>query len=189
MISLPVYERTVGVTTSDPRADRAMAAMLPFVSRWGFPVNPEDVEEIVYAVLLYADSDSSLEEIDIAVRRQIAEYMLRTRRFQLEAYQKLEPIEAAIHAVVELLVKKDYETLELAAMSPERSVDLDHAVGEYGRTLIAPGESWWSTVTLTPVNEAAGGGVHMAAPLWTAEKGRSDLSLEARLTLDERGRY
>jgi len=55
-----VYDETVGVTTGDPRPDRAMAAMLPFVIRWGFPVNPEDVEEIVYALLLHADSDSSL---------------------------------------------------------------------------------------------------------------------------------
>jgi hypothetical protein len=166
-----------------------MAAMLPFVIRWGFPVNPEDVEEIVYAVLLHADSDSSLEEIDVAVRHQIAEYMLRMRRFQLEAYQKLEPVEAAVQAVVELLVKKDYETLELAAMTPERSADLARAVNEYGRTLVAPEPAWWSTVTLTPVDAAAGGGLHVDAPLWTAEEGRSDLSLEARLTPEERGQY
>jgi hypothetical protein len=177
------------MTTGDPRADRAMAAMLPFVIRWGFPVNPEDVEEIVYAVLLHADSESSLEEIDAAVRQQIADYMLRMRRFQLEAYRKLDPVQAAIQAVVELLVKKDYETLELAAMAPERRVDLSRAVDEYGRTLIAPETSWWPTVTLTPVNEDAGGGLHVAAPLWTAEEGRSDLSLEARLTPDDRDRY
>lgn len=177
------------MTTGDPRADRAMAAMLPFVIRWGFSVNPEDVEEIVYAVLLHADSESSLEEIDAAVRRQIAEYMLRMRRFALEAYGKLEPVQATIQAVVELLVNKDYETLELAAMALERRVDLSRAVTEYGRTLIAPEASWWPTVTVIPVNDDAGGGLYVAAPLWTVEEGRSDLSLEARLTPDEHGRH
>ena len=143
----------------------------------------------MYAVLLHADSASSLEEIDAAVRQQIAEYMLRMRRFQLEAYRRLEPVHAAIEAVVELLVKKDYETLELAAMTPERRVDLSRAVDEYGRTLVAPEASWWPTVTLTLVNEDAGGGLHVAASLWTAEEGRSDLSLEAWLTPDEHGRH
>ena len=44
------------MTMGDPRADRAMAAILPFVTRWGFAVNPEDVEEIVGAMLPHSDS-------------------------------------------------------------------------------------------------------------------------------------
>jgi hypothetical protein len=81
---------TIGVTTGDPGADRAMAAIPPFVIRWGIPSQPEDVEEIVSAVLRHADSDSNLEEIDAAVPQPIAEYMLRMRRFQLEACRKPE---------------------------------------------------------------------------------------------------
>jgi len=73
-------------------------------------------------------------------------------------------------------------------MTPERSIDLPRAVREYGRSLVAPDASWWSTVTLTPV-DATAGGLHVEAPLWTAEEGRSDLSLEARLTPEERGRH
>ena len=177
------------VSTGDARADRAMAAMLPFVLRWGFPVNPEDVEEIVYAVLLHADSESGLEEIDRAVRLQIAEYMLRKRRLDLEAYGRLPPEQAAVRAVIDLLVARDYGTLELAAMFSERRFDLEQAVREYGRTLVAPEVSWWSTVTVTAVEAAGGGEFHIAAPLWTAKEGRSDLTLEARLIEDEREKF
>jgi hypothetical protein len=174
----------------EPQFERGMAAILPFVAEWSLPLNPEDLEEIVYAVLLHAHSDRPLEEIDDLVRDQLAEYQLKQRRFQLEAYRSLSPIEAAVRAVVDLLVDGEYETIERATkQSRLDAADLRQAVADYGRTLTAPGEAWWSLVEVTPVDASAGGGFHVAAPLWTKEEERSDLSLELRLIESAPQRY
>jgi hypothetical protein len=163
--------------------ERGLAAILPFVAAWNLPVNPEDLEEIVYAVLLHARSDRSFEEIDTEVRQQLAEYKFKMRRFQREAYGKKSPEEAAVGIVVELLVEGDYETVERATRNSRLDAsDLRRAITEYGRTLSSPGESWWSEVSLPPIYADAGGGFHVAAPLWTEEEGRSDLTLGLRLT-------
>jgi hypothetical protein len=171
------------------RRERAVTALVPFVMKWRLPVNPEDLEEMAYAVLARADSTETHEEIGLAVRHQLADYALTQPRFQLEAYGRLEPIYAAVRAIVDLLVKRDFETLEFAASPANRKpADLKAAIEDYGRTLVAPDDTWWSTVETTPINSSAGGGLHVAAPVWTAEEGRSDLTLELRLKPDTAGR-
>ncbi|MEU7901656.1 hypothetical protein [Actinoplanes sp. NPDC049118] len=67
---------------SEPTADemfRAVTAVMPFVRRWQLPLNPEDVEELAYAVPLHARSDRTVAEIDTAVQTQIDQHRQRAR--------------------------------------------------------------------------------------------------------------
>jgi hypothetical protein len=61
------------------------------------------------------------------------------------------------------------------------TAEIQEAVSEYGRTLAVPGAEWWETVQVTPVIVEPGK-FHVAAPLWTAEEGTSDLSVELWVT-------
>jgi hypothetical protein len=80
-------ENRVGIEQEEQeRGERATAALFPFVQEWGLPLNPEDLEEMAYAVLSHADSDRSLEEIHQAVKDQLAEYKQKQAAFQREAY-------------------------------------------------------------------------------------------------------
>jgi hypothetical protein len=59
---------------------RAATALGPFARRWRLPVNPEDIDEMAYAVLRYARSGEDLDEIVAAVERQIDEHAARADR-------------------------------------------------------------------------------------------------------------
>ncbi|GIE85757.1 hypothetical protein [Actinoplanes regularis] len=65
---------------------RAAAALGPFVRRWHLPLNPEDMDEIAYAVLRYARTDNDPDEIVVAVEQQIDQHESRARQL-LEAMQ------------------------------------------------------------------------------------------------------
>lgn len=95
----------------------------------------------------------------------------------------MSPIETAVRVVIDLLVRRDYDTVErLQRGSVMPAAALETAVSEYGRTLVPPGDGWWQTVEVTPVTASDVPEFHVAAPVWTAEEGRSDLTLELRLT-------
>jgi hypothetical protein len=77
----------------------------------------------------------------------------------------------------------------LQDLTPECSVtqgkrldadQLERAVDECGRTLVSPTDAWWSSVQVTAISGSASA-FHVAAPVWTAEEGRSDLTVELRL--------
>jgi hypothetical protein len=53
---------------------RALTALGPFVRRWGLPLNPEDMEELAYAVLRHARSNDGPDTITAAVDEQINEH-------------------------------------------------------------------------------------------------------------------
>ena len=162
--------------------ERGAAALFPFVQEWKLSLNPEDLDEIVYAVLVHAQSNRSFEEIDAAVRQQLADYGFAQARFQKEAYGGMSAEEAAVRGVIDLLVRGDFETALRATRNSRVSADeLRRAVAEYGRTLATPEASWWSKVHVTPI-ESVEGSLYVAAPMWTEEEGRSDLTLELRLT-------
>ena len=76
----------VTVTASErpfaERVERAAAALIPFVQEWRLQLSPEHLDEIAAAVLLHHDSTESCEEIEDAVRRQLAEF--RRRREPIE---------------------------------------------------------------------------------------------------------
>ena len=65
--------------------ERGAAALIPFVKEWDLAVNPEDLDEMAYAVLIHHDSDASWNEIDRAVRDQIAD----NRRRQAEMLEAM----------------------------------------------------------------------------------------------------
>jgi hypothetical protein len=99
----------------------------------------------------------------------------------------LTAIEAAVRIVVDLLVRRQYETIQKLTCGRRLSAkELRSAVEDYGRELVPPAEGWWQTVDVTPVRDVERPEFHIAAPLWTREEGRSDLTLELRL-LEARG--
>jgi hypothetical protein len=90
-------------------------------------------------------------------------------------------LETAVRVVIDLLVRQEYATVEAVTRGKRLNAEeLARAVDEYGRTLVPPSDDWWSTVEITPLSESASA-FHVAAPLWSAEEGRSDLTLELRL--------
>jgi hypothetical protein len=67
---------------SEPTANelfRAVSTLIPFIRRWQLPLNPEDAEEVVYAVLLHARSDTPPDQIVVAVEHQIDQHEERAR--------------------------------------------------------------------------------------------------------------
>ena len=54
--------------------ERGAGVLAYFVGPWNLPLNPEDLAELAYAVLLHHDSNGSWEEIGAAVQEQIAEH-------------------------------------------------------------------------------------------------------------------
>lgn len=90
-------------------------------------------------------------------------------------------LEAAVRVIVDLLVRQDYATIEAVTRARRMSAaELERAINDYGRTLVAPNEGWWASVKVTPLSGRVSA-FHVAAPLWTAEEGRSDLTLELQL--------
>jgi hypothetical protein len=92
-------------------------------------------------------------------------------------------VEVAVGTVFDLLVRGEYEAVERMTEGDRMSAgEISEAISEFGRTLVRPDtEEWWPLVVVTPVT-AERGKLHVAAPLWTAEEGRSDLTLELWLT-------
>jgi hypothetical protein len=61
---------------------RALTALGPFVRRWGLPLNPEDMEELAYAVLRHAQSNDDLDTITAAVDEQINEHQAKAQQLR-----------------------------------------------------------------------------------------------------------
>jgi hypothetical protein len=61
------------VEPTEAQLERAVTALVPFVQEWRLSLNPEDLEEMAYAVLTHANTDLTDEAIDAAVRAQIEE--------------------------------------------------------------------------------------------------------------------
>jgi hypothetical protein len=52
--------------------EKGIAALAPFVRAWNLPLNPENLGLMAMAVLRYAHTDASFEDIDAGVRDLIA---------------------------------------------------------------------------------------------------------------------
>jgi hypothetical protein len=90
-------------------------------------------------------------------------------------------LETAVRVIVDLLVRHEYGVVEAITRGKRLDAgELALAVDEYGRTLVPPSDDWWSTVRVTPLQKPSST-YHVAAPLWTAEEGQSDLTLELQL--------
>jgi hypothetical protein len=70
--------------------ERAHCAFYPFVEAFNLSLNPEDIDEIIIAILTHVDSDASPEAIVDEVRAQIANY--------LESARLMHAAQAAHHA-------------------------------------------------------------------------------------------
>jgi len=99
-------------------------------------------------------------------------------------------IETAVRIILGLLARGDYTTIEQVTRGRRFSAkQIERAVIEYGRRLVEPPVTWWEEVTVTPVDAGDEAAFHVAAPVWTLEEGRSDLTLELRLTKSGRDVY
>ena len=91
-------------------------------------------------------------------------------------------IEVAVRVIIDLLVRGQYVTVEKVTRGRRLRADqISLAITSYGRLLVPPGDDWWPSVQVTPINVADHPAFHVAAPLWTREEGRSDLTLELEL--------
>ena len=89
----------------------------------------------------------------------------------------------AVGGVVDALVFARFQELAADGRAGRHTADeLEQAVREYGRTLVALPEEAWGLVNVYRLEDGAG--VALEVPLWTAEEGRSDLTLS--VTLSER---
>jgi hypothetical protein len=87
-------------------------------------------------------------------------------------------VQGIVHAVMDLLVRRDYSALmKLTAGVRLSDADIEGAVKEYGRELVMPPSEGYQLMNATPIKTQTGGW-SIAMPLWTAEEGRSDLTLE-----------
>lgn len=94
-------------------------------------------------------------------------------------------MQAAIETAVGKLVVRDYKGLELLSQGKRlTSDDIREAVDEYGHQLVAPPSFGAMRPSVVPVTGASPPRYSAVVDLWTADEGRSDLSLE--LTLVER---
>jgi len=91
----------------------------------------------------------------------------------------MSPIEVAARIVVGLLVGRKYDVIEALTRGTRLSAaDLRAAVEDYGRSLVEVPDGEWRQ-DIAPMEEP--GSFHVIVDLWTAEEGRSDLSLELRV--------
>jgi hypothetical protein len=86
-----------------------------------------------------------------------------------------------------LLAEEDYESImERCASSGMTGKDLQTAVGDYGRKVIAPPADYahWN---MGEIEAATVPTWWVVADLWTKEEGRSDLSLELTIAFTQNG--
>jgi hypothetical protein len=69
---------------------RAIAALGPFVRRWNLPLNPEDMDEIAYAVLRHAHTDQDVQTIQALVEQQINEHEAKAQQLYAAMQANLE---------------------------------------------------------------------------------------------------
>ena len=96
------------------------------------------------------------------------------------------PFAEAVKAAVDLLVAGQYDQLEKETSGTRLSArDVASAVEQYGRVLIAPPEQAYEDIDVVRIGRVSPPRWSVRMSLWTAEEGRSDLSLE--LTVAESG--
>lgn len=88
-------------------------------------------------------------------------------------------IKRAVGELIALLVNRRYEEAERMTSSVRLTAnDIKAAITEYGRRLVEPPVEAWKLMNAVPVRNSSPQRWSVIMPLWTAEEGRSDLSLE-----------
>ena len=91
-------------------------------------------------------------------------------------------LKATVRQVVSMLVQGDYETLERLTNGVRLTVaEMAEGVREYGGSLILPPDGAFENLDVVEVEGAKRREWSVNVDLWTAEEGRSDLTLELKL--------
>ena len=92
-------------------------------------------------------------------------------------------IRDTVRRLVEMLVARDYDGIEAATRGRRLTAEqLSQAVEEYGRELQMPPEVVFENPDVNEIEGAIPQAAWILVDLWTIEEGRSDLTLEIRLT-------
>jgi hypothetical protein len=78
------------VEPTPEQVERGAAALFPFVQEWGLSLNPEDLDELAYAVLRHHDTSTTWDQLDAEVRAQLVEWSER-REATERAYRDADP--------------------------------------------------------------------------------------------------
>ena len=99
----------------------------------------------------------------------------------------MEPnLSVPVRSIVRMLVARDYAGIERATDGRRLTAEqVANAVTEYGRTLVMPPERTFQSLDAVAVTGPGPRRWSVRFDLWTAQEGRSDLTLE--LTIVERG--
>jgi hypothetical protein len=94
----------------------------------------------------------------------------------------MEKVKNLTRQIVELLVEQNYQQV-VALTSGVRlcEEEISRTISQYGRTLMSPPESAFSSMAIQEVKAPRIAGVRqwaVAISLWTKEEGRSDLTVE-----------
>jgi len=85
-------------------------------------------------------------------------------------------------------VAREYEQVaRIAGGQRLDSVSIERAIHDYGRTLVMPPQTAFEQLDAVPVKNARLPRWSVRMNLWTAEEGRSDLSIELTLIEGEGG--
>lgn len=92
-------------------------------------------------------------------------------------------IAAIVHDILMNLAARQYDALELRHRSSRMSAEEMHdVIIDYGRVVIGPPHDWAKYLSIVEVVNFELAKFSVVTPLWTAEEGRSDLSLELWIT-------
>ena len=98
--------------------ERASAALLPFVSEWNLPLNPEDLDELAYAALVHHDTRLSFEEIIDTVERRLQEVREQRERLStaqgeagagLDGFSLQQPLDSGGRRILARMVRSDID--------------------------------------------------------------------------------
>jgi len=92
-------------------------------------------------------------------------------------------IREVVRSVVGLLARRDYEALQRLSRGRRlTATELRQAVEEYGRTIIMPPDEAFEDLDVVDVDAPSPMRHGVRFDLWTAQEGRSDLTLEMTIT-------
>ena len=94
-----------------------------------------------------------------------------------------EALKTAVGAIIGLLVDGSYDVVEAMTRGRRLSADsLRRAVEGYGRTLASIPPDSLDRLDVVQIEGSEPAAFHVLVEMWTEEEGRSDLTLELRMT-------
>lgn len=101
-----------------------------------------------------------------------------------------ELLENAVREIVNRLANCEYrEAVDLCVSSRLTATDLRDTIADYGRTLVALPAAAYQHLDAVKINDRSKHKWSLRIPLWTQEEGRSDLTLELTVILDDNHAY